>query len=167
MTTSGSEIGVLAEAERRFRNKPEVIRSGSIPSIQQRRLDDLVLVSLWRHRNQLPPDQFDALVLLHDAGRDHRLHFGDGEAAARQALCGGGDAGGGGSHGSRFPFGMNHTTSIGRRRRTELAAAARLEDPLSDGDRVARLHLKRQGLGKSLQSPVDDSSDLDLVLLSA
>jgi mRNA-degrading endonuclease RelE of RelBE toxin-antitoxin system len=35
-----------------------------------------------------PPDQFGALVLFHHSRGDHRLHFGDREAAARQTLGG-------------------------------------------------------------------------------
>jgi hypothetical protein len=46
------------------------------------------MMSLWRHRNEFPPDQFDALVLFHHACGDHGLDFGDCEAAARQALGG-------------------------------------------------------------------------------
>ena len=41
-----------------------------------------MLIALRRHRNQLPPDQLDPLVFIHDAGFDHRLDFGDGETAA-------------------------------------------------------------------------------------
>ncbi len=33
------------------------------------------------------PDQFDALVLLHHAGNDHRLDLGDGEARAAALCC--------------------------------------------------------------------------------
>src|SRR5208282_3915031 len=59
------EIGVLAEAECRFGGQFDSVGSRAEPPAQKRRLDDFVVVSFWRHRNQVPPDQFDTLVLLH------------------------------------------------------------------------------------------------------
>ena len=101
----GLEIGVLAEAEGCFRNEIQVVGSHAVPTAQQRGLHDLMVISLRRHRNQFPPDQLDALVLLHYACGDHRLDFGDREAAARQALCCRRDPGGR-SHGSDAPLSL-------------------------------------------------------------
>ena len=70
-----------------------LIGTGSKPSIKQRTLDNFMSNPLRRHRNELPPDEFDALVLVHDAGRDHRLDLRHRETPARQTLGGGGDAG--------------------------------------------------------------------------
>ena len=38
-----------------------------------------MLISLGRHRNDLPPDQLDPLVFEQDAGGRHPLEFGHGE----------------------------------------------------------------------------------------
>jgi hypothetical protein len=47
-----------------------------------------VVISLWRHWNELPPDQFDALVLFHHPGGYHCFHLGDRKAPTRQTLSG-------------------------------------------------------------------------------
>jgi len=81
------EIGILAETKRCLLSNRAILGPGPNPAVDERDLNCLVASSLRRHRNQLPPDQFDALVLLHHPGRDHRLDLGDSESAARQTLC--------------------------------------------------------------------------------
>src|SRR6516162_9274801 len=63
-----------------------------------------MLISLRRHRNQLPPNQFDALVLLHHAGRDHRLDLSHSETAPRQAFGGRGHSCSEGFHDATSSF---------------------------------------------------------------
>ena len=90
------EIRVFAETERGRDGEIDIAFREAIPSIRQRCLDDFMMVSLRRHRNQFPPDQLDPLVLLHHAGGDHCLHFGGREAPARQTFgCGCGELCGG------------------------------------------------------------------------
>ena len=43
-------------------------------------------VTLGRHRDDLPADQFDPLVLVENASRRHRLQLGDGEPPPQQSL---------------------------------------------------------------------------------
>ncbi len=47
-----------------------------------------MVIALGRHRNDIPADQFDPLVLIEDAGRDHGLKLANGEAPPRHALGG-------------------------------------------------------------------------------
>jgi hypothetical protein len=82
------EISVLAEPEGRLGSQVDTLRRNPKPAPQQRCRDDLVMISLRRHRNELPPDQLHALVLVHDAGRNHRLHLGHREPAARKVDAG-------------------------------------------------------------------------------
>lgn len=76
------QIGVGGKPERRFRRYLHVFGTKLQPAAKQRDLQHLVPASLRRHRNQLSPDQFDALVLVEDAGLDHRLDVGHGETPA-------------------------------------------------------------------------------------
>jgi hypothetical protein len=47
-----------------------------------------MLIALGRHRHDLPADQLDALVLVEDAGRNHSVKLGHGEAPPRHAFRG-------------------------------------------------------------------------------
>ena len=55
-------------------------------SIIELRLQDFVVIALRRHRHQLPADQLDALILVHEARRDYGLDICHSEPAARQTF---------------------------------------------------------------------------------
>ena len=118
------EIGVFAQAERRFGGQINVVRRELIPATLQRHPDDFVPDTFRRHRNQFPPDELDALVLLHHAGSDHRLHLRDGKASTRQSLGGRGHSDGGRFHEFARPLSRRADVRLSSSRRSAKVCGA-------------------------------------------